>query len=403
MYDYFFSGESYIRVWRGDTGAGTTDTGYPANISNWHWPNGFAPDGIDAALYSGSVCYFFKGPHFIQVTRGTTGAGTEPVAIQPISWWNWPKGFGTDGIDAALWSGPVCYFFKGNEYIRVTRDSDTVPGTTDLGYPKTIADGWGWPAPFSNGIKGALPSGSKCYFFCGAEYIRVSRGIELAGYIDKGYPAPIKNWNWPDGFGAKGIDAALYSGGPLEPPPPEGLVSNYNYFLADNGKIITGVSATINFDNDFISSSQGFSFQFNGYSEEGPSSWATWQQYVIWLNPNSTQLVARIDDWTGNVPTETEQIRADENLATLASENTIKAGSSITFTLLNDSAGNVTGCTYNYTDPSGNSTSRTMNILDQFIFGTNTKATSALLAPIVAFTFNIGGNWGLHNAVLTEY
>jgi hypothetical protein len=148
MYDYFFSGESYIRVWRGDTGAGTTDTGYPANISNWQWPHGFAPDGIDAALYSGSVCYFFKGPNFIQVARGTTGAGTEPVAIQPISWWNWPKGFGTDGIDAALWSGPVCYFFKGNEYIRVTRDSDTVPGTTDLGYPRLLQMVGDGPRPF---------------------------------------------------------------------------------------------------------------------------------------------------------------------------------------------------------------------------------------------------------------
>jgi Hemopexin len=35
-------------------------------------------------------------------------------------------------IDAALYSGSRCYFFKGNRYIRVTR-SDTGPGTGDPG------------------------------------------------------------------------------------------------------------------------------------------------------------------------------------------------------------------------------------------------------------------------------
>ena len=31
---------------------------------------------IDAALYSGSRCYFFKGPRYLRVTRGDTGPGT---------------------------------------------------------------------------------------------------------------------------------------------------------------------------------------------------------------------------------------------------------------------------------------------------------------------------------------
>lgn len=39
---YFFSGGQYIRVTRGDTGAGTLDPGYPANISGWNWPAAFA-------------------------------------------------------------------------------------------------------------------------------------------------------------------------------------------------------------------------------------------------------------------------------------------------------------------------------------------------------------------------
>jgi hypothetical protein len=233
--DYFFSDTRYIRVRRGETGAGKTDMGYPAPILNWGWPDGFGAKGIDAALYSGSV-NFFKCTQYIQVTRGITGPylegpnGKPEIAGPfPISKWNWPDRFGKNGIDAALWSGAVACFFSGNQYIRVTRTSGTDLGKTDSGYPKTILGGWGWNNDFNQGIKGALPSGSVCYFFRGKEYIRVSRGSEFPGFIDPNYPARIANWEWPAGFGENDIDAALYSGGPLQDPGPSGLNSNWNY------------------------------------------------------------------------------------------------------------------------------------------------------------------------------
>jgi hypothetical protein len=145
---YFFDGNRYLRVTRGDTGAGTVDAGYPAPISNWNWPAGFGSSGIDAALYSGSKCYFFRGNQYIRVTRGDTGAGTvDPGYPAPISNWNWPAGFGSSGIDAALYSGSKCYFFRGNQYIRVTR-GDTGAGTVDAGYPAPITN-WGWPRGFA--------------------------------------------------------------------------------------------------------------------------------------------------------------------------------------------------------------------------------------------------------------
>lgn len=103
------------------------------------------------------------------------------------------------GIDAALYSGSKCYFFKGNRYIRVTRD-DVGPGTVDVGYPAPISN-WGWPGGFgAGGIDAALYSGSKCYFFEGDRYVRVTRGDVGPGTVDAGYPAPISNWGWPDGF-----------------------------------------------------------------------------------------------------------------------------------------------------------------------------------------------------------
>ena len=215
---YFFSGDRYIRVTRGDTGAGTVDPGYPASIASaWGWPDGFGRDGIDAALYSGSKTYFFSGDRYIRVTRGDTGAGTVdpgyPASI--ASAWGWPDGFGRDGIDAALYSGSKTYFFSGDRYIRVTR-GDTGAGTVDPGYPASIASAWGWPGDFDapvQGIDAALYSGSKTYFFAGARYLRVTRGDTGAGTVDPGYPASIASaWGWPDGFGRDGIDAALYSG-----------------------------------------------------------------------------------------------------------------------------------------------------------------------------------------------
>jgi hypothetical protein len=104
--------------------------------------------GLDAALYSRSKCYFFSGNRYIRVTRGDTGPGTvDPGYPANISAWGWPGGFGSNGIDAALYSGSKCYFFSGNRYIRVTR-GDTGPGTVDSGYPANIA-AWRWPRGFA--------------------------------------------------------------------------------------------------------------------------------------------------------------------------------------------------------------------------------------------------------------
>jgi Hemopexin len=392
MYDYFFSGNQYIRVWRGDTGPGSVDAGYPAPISIWGWGD-FGANGIDAALYSGSKCYFFSGNQYIRVSRGITGPGSVDDGYPaPISNWNWGD-FGANGIDAALWSGYVCYFFSGNEYIRVRR-GDTGPGSVDPGYPAPISN-WNWGEFGANGIDGALYSGSKCYFFAGPEYVRVSRGPQGPGFVDGGYPAPISRWNWGD-FGANGIDAALYSGGPLAPPPPvTGLVSNHNYYLADGGAALTNVSVTIDFDVDFTSTANGFSIQLNCYA--GANDLPAWQQYYIYLQPNSTQLWARIENW---VNYSDELLRVDVPLANLPSQ-TVSAGYQITIRLNNDDSGNITGANYAVTDNSGASLgSTTITILDQ-VLDNGQPATSADLSPIVALELTIGGDYNGTTATLT--
>ena len=402
MFDYFFSGTEYIRVSREDTGPGSINAGYPAPIGNWNF-GAFGANGIDAALYSGSKCYFFKGSQYIRVTRGTTGPGTiDPGYPAPISNWNWGA-FGANGIDAALYSGQKCYFFKGNEYIRVTR-GETGPGTVDAGYPKPISV-WGWGAFGASGIDGALYSGEKCYFFKGNQYIRVTRSDYYPGTVDPGYPAPISNWNW-GAFGANGIKAPLYSGGPFAAVPAvlnnvAGLTSNNNYYLAAGGPALTGVTATMVFDVEFESSANGYSFQLNGYSTEGNNITTEWQQFVIYNEPGQDQLWARIETWKGTQLSD-ELNRIDVPLTTL-SGGKIPMGYSMSMALITDSSNNVTGANFVVTNQHGQQVAtQTLTIVGQILRTTGKPATSANLAPLAAFTFNVGGDGGGTSANLTS-
>jgi Hemopexin len=288
--DYFFKGTQYVCVHRADTGPGATDAGYPRPISEWGFPAPFS-SGIDAALYSGSKTYFFKGTQYIRFARGVTDIGTlDTPTPRPISDWNWPATFSetTAGIDAALWSGKSAYFFKGKQYIRVTRTHDTDFGTTDAGYPAPISR-WLFPTGFGTaGIKGALYSGIVNYFFDGPNYIRVSRGLQGPGYVDTAYPKSISAiWDWPAGFGATGIDAALYSGGPLVDPPPNlHCDENINYYLTDHQNPLLGLQIAIDFDENFVPEVYGFSFELQAFSPSGNSIGV--QRYVISCRPRKS-------------------------------------------------------------------------------------------------------------------
>jgi len=205
---YCFVNNSYIRISRGESGPGRVDPGYPKDISVWRWPENFAPNGIDAALHSRGKTYFFAGNQYIRVSRGDAGPGRVDEGYpRNISVWGWPSqfalngnsSFNVPGIDAALFSGNKTYFFAGNQYIRVSR-GESGPGRVDPGYPKDISV-WGWPANYApNGINAALHSRGKTYFFAGNQYIRVSRGDSGPGRVDEGYPKNISVWGWPSEF-----------------------------------------------------------------------------------------------------------------------------------------------------------------------------------------------------------
>jgi hypothetical protein len=387
MKDYFFSGKQYIRVTRTDTGPGVVDPGYPRPISSsWGW-GAFGANGIDAALYSGSKCYFFSGKEYIRVTRGVTGPGTvDPGYPRPISPnWGWGA-FGANGIDAALYSGSKCYFFSGKEYIKVTR-GETGPGTVDAGYPRPISV-WNWGSFGANGIDAALYSGSRCYFFSGNRYIRVTRSDQGAGTVDAGYPKPISpNWGWGS-FGANGVSAALYSGGPYAPIPTKGLGSNSNYFLYSPDpelggcNNLIGLSVTVIVDQDIVAvaGSNGFGFQINAYSAKGDYDGA--QQYVVLVDPSTSppQMTCMVDNWESKSQ---QLVNIQDELAALQTYS-LPAGYKLTISLINDDFERITGATYLLMDNQGHTIgNRTISFSDR---------PAMDLAPIVAFQMNFVGD-----------
>jgi hypothetical protein len=387
---YFFSGNKYIRVTRNQLWPGTVDAGYPAPISNWNWGS-FGANGIDASLSSGPVDYFFSGREYIRVTRGTTGPGVLNAGYPaPISNWGWGS-FGANGIDAALASDTKAYFFSGNQYIRVSR-ADINPGKMDPGYPAPISN-WGWGSFGANGIDAALNSGEVDYFFSGDQYIRVTRGETGPGAMDAGYPQPISNWGWKQ-FGANGIQAALWSGFDFTDAvatPGSGLGSNSNYIISTGCNPLTDVTATIDLYSNLAyasdgpppqgeSSVSGFTFQLNCFSSMKETDAA--QQYIVGLQ--GSEIIGWINNW--NTGLNVALINEIFNLVKSPGSKMIPAFYRLRIALENDSKGNVSGVAFSVFDQNGKTVGNKSVTLTSI-----SGVSSTDLAPIVAIEMNLVG------------
>jgi hypothetical protein len=184
---YCFNGPRYARCGLGQR---FMDSGYPADLpGGWSGLPESWNSGIDAALClsSNSKSYFFKGGEYIRLTDRKVDPGY-PTAL-PGGWVGLPKSWNS-GIDAALYFDPnsKSYFFKGNEYVRLT---DT---KVDPGYPKPLPGGWrNLPTSWHKGIDAAVFRNGHAYFFRRAEYVRLTGTT-----VDGGYPKRIAG-NWPEG------------------------------------------------------------------------------------------------------------------------------------------------------------------------------------------------------------
>jgi hypothetical protein len=182
---YLFSGNQYARISQIGDGADST---YPRAIAgNWKGLPASFQSGLDAAFLreSNGKIYFFKGSQYVRISR--VSAGVDSGYPRPIAgnWPGLPSAF-TEGIDAAFWrkSNGKIYFFKGSEYVRISR----VPNGVDAGYPRPIAGNWpGLPSAFTQGIDAALcrRDTGQIYFFKGPAYVRYS---SVPSGIDPTYP-----------------------------------------------------------------------------------------------------------------------------------------------------------------------------------------------------------------------
>jgi hypothetical protein len=396
---FFFSGDKFIRVTRGQVGAGAIDPGFPQPISDWGWGD-FGRNGIDAAMSSGPVDYFFSGSRFIRVTRGETGLGfLDSGYPKSISDWGWGE-FGAHGIDAALYSDTKCYFFAREHYIRVSR-GDVDPGHIDDGYPKPISD-WGWGEFGAHGIDAALNSGAFSYFFAGDHYIRVSRGDVGPGRIDAGYPKPISDWGWGP-FGAHGIDAALFSGIDFDQPapePPAGLGSNSNYIFSSDCRPLIDVTVTIDLTEHIAllgnsppshgdSSVSGYSWQLNCFSPKHQTD--AWQQYVIDFVDDA--LIGVVNNWKSS---EHQLIDLRQNLVpdSVFGLSTVPAHWKLRIALRNDDPGNVIGVTFTVRGGEG------QTIAQADMAFTDLGVPAHDLSPIIAFELNFVGPGNAESAEL---
>jgi hypothetical protein len=186
--------------------------------------------------------------------------------------------------------------------------------------------------------------------------------------------------------------------GGCAPAPTPGLISNANYFLSDYGNNLTSVMVTVKIDTDFVSSENGFSLQLNCWSPQGSTT--VMQQYVIDLDPNSKQLLVGVDNWKD---VNTEVINHWQSLGNPLPAAALKAGYLLYLILETDADGNVTAANYSaYDEQSALLGYARILLTDLQQYNSTASVTTAELAPVVAFTFNIGGYGNGTAATLTS-
>lgn len=188
------------------------------------------------------------------------------------------------------------------------------------------------------------------------------------------------------------LEADLSAGENPVAAPQSGLGSNSNYFLCNCSNILD-LTVTIDVTED-IKGSDGFSFQANCFSPSGVDGI---QQYVITMDPQGT-LFAAVDNWTWSSSSGLNQLINNFTPIGSLSNATLPAGYTVTISLLNDNNGNITGASYNVNDDNGHSVaSKTIELLQQDLYGSSNPVTSADLSPIVAVTMDFV-DWANGNA-----
>jgi hypothetical protein len=209
---------------------------------------------------------------------------------------------------------------------------------------------------------------------------------------------------------AAGPEAALQGD---QPPSPDALASNHNYYLYGGGQAIHSLVVTVDVTEELFAP-DGLGMQLNGYGPQGAG--AGWQQYVVGVNHEQGQplrLGWSIENWPSTALREklerTVHLKSDDLFNVHAQDvgqhpsfqapgRHVPAGYRIRGELLsdaNDPEGLITSAIYSITDNHGRTwSSGPRKILDFKYNGTNARVTREALASLFAFQFNIVGTNG---------
>jgi len=223
-------------------------------------------------------------------------------------------------------------------------------------------------------------------FPAGAPVAAVSRNpMQLDLFVGGNDYNVYTSW-WDGASDWSGLNGWRNIGG-CAPAPSPGLISNANYFLSDYGNNLTSVMVTVKIDTDFVSSENGFSFQLNCWSPQ--ASTTVMQQYAFALDPDSKQLLVGVDNWKD---VNTQVINHWQALGNPLPTAALKAGYLFNVILETDADGNITAANYSaYDEQSALLGSARILLTDLQQYNSTESVTAAELAPVVAFTFNIGG------------
>ena len=180
---------------------------------------------------------------------------------------------------------------------------------------------------------------------------------------------------------------------------------NVNYVMDGETESFASVSVTVEFSQDFSSSSNGYGFQLNCYSS--PDAPVVWQQFAVYANPGDAQLHAIIQTWKRTSPSGFALVTNIDVPFYSLPNPTIPAGYSIdiALTYYEDSVEQptviVNGATFKVSDKTGHVVgTETITIPGRTT--TSQPAAFANLAPVTSLTFNIVGDYNNGVALLTQ-
>ncbi len=385
---------------------------YSWSLAVWAFDNAYS-FSVPFSVVVGQPYYFIKSKlgNVIDIQGASTASGAGLDAYSQK----------TSGEDNQLWNFVADPAGSGYYYIVSKLDgkavdiegASTAAGTLLDAYPQKPydADNQLWCFVADPATPVPAPKGPQYYFIVSklnGNVIDIQNASTASGALLDAYPVKLtlyenQLWTVVDGD----FPAVL----PTVSAPSLSLGGGFlNYYLQNGGDALDGVSVTIGITSDLVSSANGFSFQLNCNSTEGPTVTTQWQQFVIYENPGTNQLVACIATFSG--PSDADLlVNIHVPLATLPG-TTVPAGYKFNIALTyydayppdgyNDPSSLISGATFTVTDNTGTSLgSTTIAIMGNNMAQTNTPAALANLAPIAAMQLNIGGWENATRAALT--